>query len=353
MKRTFVSMICLVLAVFLLAGCAAGEQASPSVSPSDTAGQSASPSASPSESPAEKTTVKVAALSGPTGMGMVKLMKDNDDKTTTNDYEFTLAGAPEEIVGKVTSGEIDIAAVPTNLAATLYQKTNGGVQMAALNTLGVLYIVDKGEEINSVADLKGKTIYASGQGSTPEYILNYILEANGIADDVKVVYKSEHAEVASLLASGEATVALLPEPFVTATKAKVEGLETALDITKEWENASKLEDAEGSVVSMGCIVVRSEFAQQNKEALDAFLEEYKASIEYVNANGQDAAELVVSYGIMENAKPAAAALPKCNIVYVDGQEMKESISNFFEVLYQANPASIGGKLPDDAFYYTK
>ncbi len=342
-KRKITILLAGLLAVAMLfAAC--GGQAVPATS------APAAESAAPSQA---KTEVKVGALIGPTGMGLVNLMDAGEKGTTANKYTFTLAGAPEDLVGKITSGEIDVAAVPTNLAAVLYNKTGGKVQMAALNTLGVLYIVEKGDSIKSIEDLKGKTIVASGQGSTPEYIINYILKAYGLQDQVKVEYKSEHSEVAALLASGKATVAMLPEPFVSSTKLKVQGLNTALNLTDEWTKASEKLGEKGSVVSMGCIVVRTGFLEKNKQAFDQFLEEYKASVEAANKDVKTSAGLIVKYGIMTAENAAEMALPNCGIVYIDGDEMKTSISNFLDVLYAANPQAVGGKMPGDDFYYKK
>ena len=212
---------------------------------------------------------------------MLELLEQNEKGEAANEYQVTLATAPDEVVAKVVSGELDIAAVPTNVAATLYNKTQGGVQLAALNTMGVLYIVEAGESIQSVADLKGKTIYSTGQGSTPEYALNLVLEKNGLTpgEDVTVVYKTDNSEIAPLLASGEAQVALLPQPFVTSVMGQNETLRVALDMTEEWDKAT--DGASG--LTMGCVVVRTEFAQQNKEALDLFLDEYERSVQTVTS----------------------------------------------------------------------
>ena len=346
-KTTKMLSVLLILAMILIAaaGCAADFQGTQK-------SQAPAATTAPASQTAKKN-INIATLQGPTGMGMVKLMADNDAGTSANKYTFTMTGAPEDIVGKLTSGEVDIAAAPTNLAATLYNKTSGGVQIAALNTLGVLYIVEKGDTIKSVADLAGKTIIASGQGSTPEYILNYILKANGIADKVTVTYKTEHTEVATLVASGQADIAMLPEPFVTSTLMKAQGARVALDLTEEFSKANKLLGREESVISMGCLVVRKDFAQKNKEALDAFLKEYEASAKYANENLDDTAALIVKYGIMASADAAKKALPNCHIVYVGGDEMRSTLPGFLNVLFEANPASVGGKLPGDDFYYNK
>lgn len=341
MKRTLALILALAVAVLGFAGCAKKVEPAPVAE--------ASPSAS---APAEKTKVHIAALNGPTGMGMARLIQLNDADEAANEYTIDLVGAPDEIVGKLTSGEVDIAAIPTNLAATLYNKTQGKIRIAAINTLGVLYVVQTGEEVKSISDLEGKKIYASGQGSTPEYAFNYILKVNGLEGKVEVEYCSEHSEVVAKLASGEASIAMLPEPYVTASKAKVENLTTALDITELWEDACKKENKSG-VLSMGCVVVRSEFAEQNPDALDAFLAEYQASIEYVNQNTEEAAQLIANYEIVASAEIAKQALPACNIVYIDGVTMKDSLENFFAVLLEANPDSVGGQIPGDDFYYIK
>ena len=310
------------------------------------------PEEKPTEKPTEKTKVNLAALSGPTALGMLELLEQNEKGKAANDYQVTLATAPDEVVAKVVSGELDIAAVPTNVAATLYNKTQGGVQLAALNTMGVLYIVEAGESIQSVADLKGKTIYSTGQGSTPEYALNLVLEKNGltVGEDVTVVYKTDNSEIAPLLASGEAQVALLPQPFVTSVMGQNETLRVALDMTEEWDKAT--DGASG--LTMGCVVVRTEFAQQNKEALDLFLDEYEHSVQTVtSAEGlEHAAQLAEQYNIVK-APVARKAIPACNIVFVQGEQMQQIAGGFLEVLYQANPKSVGGKLPDANFYYNR
>jgi len=334
------------MALSVLAGCVGPAAASSG----DLASSEAVSSAQPSSAAAEKTTIKIAALKGPTGLGMLKLMSDNDAKTAAENYEFTIVGAPDEIVSKISKGEVDVAAVPTNLAATLYNKTEGKVQMAAVNTLGVLSILTKGEDISSIKDLKGKTIYSSGQGSTPEYALNYILSQNGleVGKDVKVEYKAEHAELAALVVSGKAKIAVLPEPFVTQVTAKDKDVKIALNITDEWNKVA----GGKSVLTMGCLIVRKDFVEQHKEAFDAFLKEYKESTDYTNTKVEEAAALSEKYDIMP-AAVAKKAIPNCNIVYMDGDEMKAKIPDFLNVLFTANQKSVGGKLPGDDFYYTK
>lgn len=302
--------------------------------------------AAPTETPAEKITINVAALKGPTALGMLNVMEADEAGTTANDYEFLLAGAADEIVGKIASGELDIAAVPTNVGATLYKKTEGGVQVAALNTLGVLYILENGETIQSIEDLAGKSMVATGQGSTPEYALNLILEKNGLKDSVTVEYKSEHSEVPPMLVSGEASIAMLPQPFVTSVLAQNENIRVALDVTEEWNKAVNGE----SDLTMGCVIVRKEFAENNKEALDAFLDEYKASVEAVNADPAAAAQISERFDIIK-AAVAEKAIPECNIVFIEGEEMQKIASGCLQILFEANPKAVGGTVPDEAFYY--
>ena len=290
--------------------------------------------------------VKVYALKGPTGIGMVQMMDQNDGS-----YAFTLAGAPDEVVAAVASGSADIAAVPTNLAATLYNKTKGGVQMMALNTLGVLSILEKGESIQSVADLAGKTIYATGQGSTPEYVLNYILAANGLTDSVTVEYKAEHAELATLAAAGEADIVMLPEPNVTSVLMQNSDFRIALDVTELYNEAAAMNGVEGATMSMGCVIVRKVFAEEQPDKVAAFMEAYAKSVAFVNDDVAGAAAMVEAQGILPKAAVAQKAIPNCHIVFISGEEMMNQIKPFFDVLYAANPKSVGGTLPGDDFYY--
>jgi NitT/TauT family transport system substrate-binding protein len=344
-KKLFACVLTGCILAGAMAGCGGSAAASGDASSSpSTAGKS------PSTVQTEKATMKVATLKGPTGMGMLKLMSDNDAKTASNNYQFSIAGTPDEIVSKISTGEIDAASVPTNLAAVLYNKTKGKVQLAAINTLGVLSILTNGQSISSVQDLKGKTVYSSGQGSTPEYALNYILKQNGLqaGKDVRIEYKAEHAELAALVISGKAKIALLPEPFVTQVMAKNKDVKLALNVTQEWDKAVSGK----SVLSMGGLLVRKEFAEKNKTAFNQFLDEYKASTAYTASNLEETAELSEKYGIMPSAV-AKKAIPNCNIVYMDGAEMKSQLPEFLKILYTANPKSVGGALPGDDFYYAK
>ena len=304
---------------------------------------------------------KIAALKGPTAMGLVKLMKDNDEMTSAllssakpyegevgNLYTFTLAGSADEVTPALIKGELDMACVPANLAAVLYGKTEGAVEVLAVNTLGVLYIVENGDTVQSMADLKGQTVVAAGKGSTPEYALRYLLSENGIDPDkdVTIDWKSEHSECVAALAGGQATIALLPQPFVTVAQTKIEGLRMALDLTAEWDALDN-----GSGLITGVIVARRDVVEANPGAVDSFLQNYAASVEWVNANNADAAQLIAEYGIIEAAPVAEKALPYCNIVCITGSEMKDKLSGYLQVLADAEPSSVGGTLPGDDFYY--
>lgn len=291
----------------------------------------------------------VAALKGPTAMGLVKLMHDaeQEDASFVNDYTFTLAASADEVAPLLIKGELDMACVPANLAATLYQKTEGQIVTLGINTLGVLYIVENGNAVRSMEDLAGKTIVASGKDSTPEYALNYLLEENGLSpmDDVIVDWKSEHSECVSALATGAATIAMLPQPFVTVAQSKIPDLRVALDLTQEWDALDN-----GSALLTGVVVARREVVESNPGAVDAFLADYAASVEWVNANTADAAALIGDYGIVE-ADVAEQALPYCNIVCITGTEMKDKLSGYLQVLCDADSASVGGAMPGDDFYY--
>jgi NitT/TauT family transport system substrate-binding protein len=294
--------------------------------------------------------IRVGVLKGPTSLGMLQVMDNNDQKQAQNSYDFTVAGSADEIVSKIASGELDVAAVPTNLAATLYNKTKGGVQLAAVNTLGILSLVTKGEEISSVADLKGKTIYTSGQGAAPEYVLDYILTANGLTGDVKVEYLSEHSEVASQLLADKISIAVLPEPFVTQVTTKDDKVKVALDLTKEWDKAVEKLNQGSSILTMGSLVVRRDFAEKNKEAFDRFLKEYQESVDFVNQNPDKAGVMSEKYDIMP-AAIAQKAIPNCNIVFLSGENMRIKTENFLKIFYEYNPKSVGGAMPKSDFYY--
>lgn len=291
----------------------------------------------------EKTgvTVNIGVLKGPTGMGAAWLMDQNEQGLSANSYNFTIAGAPDVLTGQLISGDMDMAALPTNAISTLYNKTEGKITVLGVNALGVLYILENGDRINSVADLEGKTILASGQGSTAEYVLNYILEQNGVS--AEIFWASEHSEAATLALSGEYDIVMLPEPFVTTVTTKSGSFRVALDLTREWEALG------GGELTMGGIAVRTEFLEAHPDAVKAFVKEYANSVAFTNAQPADAAKLIAKYEIAAE-EIAKNAIPRCNIVWLHGENYKAKLENFLGVVYEANPAGIGGKMPGDDFY---
>ena len=331
MKQKLLSLgLSLALVLGLAAGCA--PKAGPEESP---APETSSPVAEtpPAETVAPYQTIRLGLLNGPTGMGAAKLLSDSDAGETVNHYEYAIGSDPStDIVPKLNNGELDIAAVPTNLAATLYNKA-GSIRLLALNTLGVLHILENGDTVHSMADLAGKTIYSINQGTNTEYVLNYLLEESGLTpgEDVTIEWKTSE-EVTALMASGGIDLCMLPVPAATSVM---------------MQNAD-VRDA--GTFTMGCVVARSDFVEEHPEAVDAFLTEYAASIAYVNEHPEEAAALVEQYGIVPKAAVAKAAIPQANMVCLTGDELK-GISDYYEVLYAADPTSIGGAIPDDNFYY--
>lgn len=310
------------------------------------------------EPPVEYTgeTIKVAAIKGPTGMGMVHMM-DNDN------YAFTLTSDPTEVATLLATGKVDIAACPLNLAANLFKKTGGGVQMLGINTLGVLYLLTNGETISTVADLKGKTIYATGQGATPEYILADLLAANGITD-AKVEYLSEHSELAAKIASGDCKIAVLPEPFVTVATSKNSAVTVALSLTDLWNDAHP-----DSRLAMGCVIARKAFIDSNPDGVKAFLQDARSSVEQVNTDALAASAKMVEKEIVADtlfaipadtaekkqeaakAQKASDVIGRCNIVFIEGAQMQQIADENFQVYFAADPTSVGGELPPAALYY--
>ena len=338
----------LVLAlVFALAACGKTDTPAttdPAVTPTDTAADY------------QGETIKVAAIKGPTGMGMVHMM-ENDN------YAFTLTSDPTEVATLLATGKVDIAACPLNLAANLYKKTGGGVQMLAINTLGVLYLLTNGETVNSLSDLKGKTVYATGQGATPEYILADLLQANGLSD-VKVEYLSEHSELAAKIASGDCKIAVLPEPFVTVASNKNSAVTVALSLTDLWNEAHP-----ESRLAQGCVVARKAFIDSNPDGVKAFLQDARSSVEKVNTDASAASTKMVEQQIVDEslfAIPADTAekrqeaakvqkanevIGRCNIVFIEGAQMQLIADENYQVLFAADPTSVGGELPAAALYY--
>lgn len=317
----------------------------PSAEPSD------EPTGEPSPAPAEDG-VRLAVMSGPTGVGAAKLLNDADKGETVNEYHYTIANDNSEVMAGLISAEptFDIATVASNVAVNLYNKTDGGVKIIALGTQGVLHILEGsgGTTIQTVTDLAGQTIYSPGQGANPEYILRYLLQTSGLDPDrdVTIVF-ADASEIQAKLLSGEIKYAMLPVPAATATLIKGEGqVRAAIDVTEAWNQSNS-----GSQLIMTAVVARTQFIEENPEAVQAFLQEYKASIDYVNGNPAQAAEWIAGYGITPNAAIAEKAIPQCHLIYIDGAAMPLAISDYFMELYSVDPSAVGGVLPDDGIYY--
>lgn len=331
MKR----IISLILAVLMLAclftGCTSDDPA-----PTETTSVTEEP-----------VTIRVGAMTGPTAMGMVKLMDESDKGESANKYEFSLKTEASAFAPSLTKGEIDIAAVPANLASVLYNNTNGGVKVLAVCATGVLYIVERGDSIKSFADLAGKKLYATGEGATPEFALRYLLKANGLEGDKAptIQWCADTTEALSYISKDEGAIAMLPQPFVTAAQTKVEGLRVAIDLNEEWQKAN-----DGASMTTGVIVARTEFAEKYPQQLEKFMQEYAESVKFVNENTEQAAQLIGNYEIVK-APIALKALPYCNICCLTGNELRQCLNGYLSALYNMNPQSVGGKLPDDGLYY--
>ena len=332
MKRFVSLLLAVLMTAAVLTGCARQPQ-------------------TPDRPQEEAVTIRVGGLKGPTSMGLVKLLDDAENQKTANAIDFQMAASANELTPLLLQGELDILAVPANLGSVLYNKTQGGVKMLAVSTLGVLYMVEKGgETVTDIQSLAGKTIYATGKGATPEYALTYLLARNGLelGKDVNVEWKSEPTEIVAQMAAQDSAVAMLPQPFVVVAMGQVEGLRVALDLTEEWD---KTQPENGSSLVTGVTVCRKEVLEQNPEAAELFVKEHGESAEWVNANVTDAAELVAAAGIIEKAPIAAKAIPYCSIVCIDGEDMKTRLSGYLEALFELDPSSVGGQVPDDGFYY--
>ena len=300
------------------------------------------------ESQNEQFPVRIAAMRGPTALGLLGLMEAHGNGDTDGFYEFTLLGSPDEVPPLLVRGDIDVAAVPGNLAAVLYNQTGGDVVALAIVTLGVLHVVDTTGEIHSVEDLRNRTILVHGQGATPEFALNYVLTHNGLTPgvDVTIDFRAEHAEVAALLETGQGEIALLPEPFVSTVLARIEGLSIALDLTEEW---NRVQPEYGLIMSV--VVARRQFVEENPEAIMILMREYENSINYLLGNISSAAQLAVDFGIIPNVAIAEAALPRTHVVFIYGEAMRQNLIGFYGVLYRENPMTVGGRVPGGEFFF--
>ena len=300
-----------------------------------------------SKTETEETTVRIGSLKGPTSMGLVELMDQAEKGEAGADYEFTMAAAADEINAAFLKGDLDIVLIPANVASVLYNKTDGQAVVLDINTLGVLYLLESGETVQSAADLKGRTIYLPGKGTTPDYALQYILAQNGLGmEDVDLQYKSEAAEVISALQEEPEALGLLPQPAVTTACMQNEGLRIALDLTEEWDRVS----TEGSLVT-GVTLVRREFLEQHEALVQEFLSAHEESAKFTNENIEEAAEMVAALEIVPRASIAAQAIPYCNITCMTGTDMQAALSGYLTVLAEQNPEAVGGVLPAEDFYY--
>lgn len=298
---------------------------------------------------AERTAFRIASLKGPTTMGLVKLMDEADKGEARHDYEVTMYGAADEIAPQLIKGDIDVALVPCNLAGVLYNKTGGAVEVACRQHTGRAVCRHHRRRHHQRGRFGGQNHLHHGQGDHAGVCAQLCAGAEWPypGEDVTIEYMSEATEVlAAMQASSGYPVAMLPQPYVTTAQMQMEGLKVALDMTEEWDKVSP-----DSALVTGVVVARKEFVEQNEAAFNEFLEDYKASTEFVNANVDEAAALVAGYEIVPKEPIAQKALPECNITFISGADMKAKVSGYLKVLYDQNPEAVGGTLPDDAFYY--
>lgn len=346
-KRKITVFMLAALLLFGLFGCAGkqGETAKTSAAETETAGSGGEETKTEEEAP-----LRVGSLKGPTSMGLVHLMDRAANGEAEGTYVFTMETAADVLLTAMIKGELDVALLPANIASVLYQKTEGQVAVIDINTLGVLYVVASDAGIQSMADLKGKTLYLTGKGQTPEYVLRYLLEESGVKDDeVTLEFKSEAAEVVSALAADPAAVGLLPQPFATVACVQNENFQMVLDLSAEWDS---LQGEGGSRLVTGVTVVRREVLEEREEAVKTFLKEREASSAYANEHTKEAAELVAAAGILEKAAVAEKAMPYCSITCISGEEMKTALEGYLGVLFARDASSVGGALPGGDFYYT-
>ncbi len=288
--------------------------------------------------------VRIGSLKGPTSIGLLELMKESEEDTSDGKYSFDIEGTADVLTAKMVSGELDIALLPANVASVLYNKTNGNVEVIDINTLGVLYMVSADSSVQSIEDLKGRTVVLSGMGTTPDMVLLYLLSKNGISDEVTLDYRGEPSEVAAVLEGNENFVGLLPQPYVTSLIASDENMNIVLDMTKEWEKVT------GNSLVTGVTVVRKEYYAEHKGEIENFLKEHEESVVAANNPDSDVAFLSEKYGIIGKEAIAKKAIPYCNVTYVAGPDMKEMLEIYLGVLYDYDPSSVGGNLPGEDFY---
>lgn len=367
MKKTtaFLSLACAaLLGISLLTGCGTGgnETAADTNTSAESAAADDSRTASDNQKTSEEepagtaqsvpddTVIRIGGLKGPTTMGLVKLMDDMENDAASNRYEFTMVTAADELTALVAGGKVDIALLPANVASVLYNKTKGGVTAIDINTLGVLYMVSADTSVTEISQLKGKIVYLPGKGTTPEYALRYLILASGLStSDVTLEFKSEAAEVASILAEDPTAVGLLPQPFVTSALAQNESLSIIMGLTEVWDS---VQDGESpSRLLTGVTIVNTAFLKEHPDLVDNFITEHENSTHFTADDPDAAAELIAAAGIIPKAPLAKKALPYCNITCITGEEMQEALSGYLSALFEQNPDSVGGALPKDDFYY--
>ncbi|MGL4790574.1 MAG: ABC transporter substrate-binding protein [Anaerotignaceae bacterium] len=345
MKKLICFILTTVVMFSMLAGCAKTE---PPVVQEEVTQQEETTT----EDTKERALIKVGLLNGPTAMGAVMLMNEVDNGFVFGNYNFEVFTSPDDVVSRMVSGELDAATVPVNLASTLYNKTNGEIVVAAINTLGTLYLLENGNTVNSVADLSGKTIYSSGQGSVPQYVMEFLLAQAGVTD-CTIEYMQTHAELSAALSNGTAQIAVIPEPFASVAMSKDSNIRVALDIAEAWDQYSYEEENVPNTLTMGCLVVRKSFLETNQADFNKFMDEYDNFLEEVTDSPEEAAQLIVDYGILTDVEIAKTAIPRCNIKFIEGSKMSRLVDNFLTTIGEMNPQAIGGEIPGEEFYYLR
>ena len=339
MKKTSFLLVVLFVLIFT-AGCNNGPAETP------TPDENAEETPMPEEPASEPVNVTIAGLKGPTSIGMIKMIDEKALKSDKYNVEYIQESAPDSLTGKIINGDIQISSVPINLASVLYNKTQGKVQLLAVNTIGNLYIVGT-EDISSVSQLEGKTLGMSAKGSTPDFAMNYILKQAGLEGKTELNYALDHATLAQSVIAEDTRVALLPQPFVTQTTLKNPNVKMLIDLNEAWNDAT----GGKSELFTGCIIINKEFAENNPEFVDEFLKQYENSVNWVLKNQKEASVLTAKHEIMPDAVLVEKALPYCGITFRKAAEAKESLNNFYQILFDSNPASVGGSMPDDEFYF--
>lgn len=293
------------------------------------------------------TTVRVGSLKGPTSIGIAYLMNQSDNGATAQQYEFSMTSTPDDLLPSVIQGDLDVALIPANAASVLYNKTDGAISVVDINTLGVLSVVSANTQIQQFSNLAGHSVYLTGKGASPEYVMNYLLSAAGIADQVTLEYKSEAAEVVSVLTEDPTAIGVLPQPYVTVATTKNTDLVALIDLNDVWDATV----SDGSKLIMGVTVARNEFIQSYPDSISQFLADHAASVDEANADPDEVAPMVVSAGVLDSEQIAAKAIPNCHLVCTTGTDMQTQLAAYLNILYSQDSSSVGGSLPSDDFYY--